>query len=545
MKHPPRYYQTDAVKAASLSVRNGKNPLIVLPTGTGKALCVSMITAMAVKHGRRVLNLTHRKNLIEQNYLELLEYEPGIDAGIYSAGLKRRDKGHSVIFAGIQSYVNHVYDSELFDYIIVDEAHWIPPDEQGMYGKAISVDRKKNPKIRVIGLTATARRMDQGLLTEGDGALFDEICYEAFYLDMVREGYLAPITAFSPKASSADLSKVHIRKGDYVESEATEAFMRVLPEQVARIVSAGKTHKKWCVFATSTKHADALGAALNQHVKTVVIHSKADDDPDEAFKQFKYGDARCAVSVDMMTTGTNVPEISLVALCRGMISPVLYVQSVGRLTRTCKGKTHGEVLDFGGNIERHGPFDLASRSTSSVSREKGAALAKQCKNCEAMNQLSATVCENCGSEFEAPTRVRGKNLVAKAAEGGITSIEPKKLYVNYMAFVADVTNAGNQCVIIQFWQSGQRFPIHREWLLLWHDNLFAKNESLKKLAALTGGQYKEFDGLNPVETAQALTDAYDAGAIPKVGFIMTLPDKKNPKYSRIVATGNDDDADAE
>jgi hypothetical protein len=113
--------------------------------------------------------------------------------------------------------------------------------------------------------------------------------------------------------------------------------------------------------------------------------------------------------------------------------------------------------------------------------------------------------------------------------------------VDSVDFVSDVTKSGNKCVIVQFWQTGQRFPIHREWLLLWHENDYARTESLKKLSAMTGGQYKAFEGLNPDEVAASLGLAYQERVIPRISFLLVLPDKKNPKYNRIVATGNDDE----
>jgi DNA repair protein RadD len=539
MKLTPRPYQIAAVKAASASVRSGKSPLIVLPGGTGKALCVAMMSNQIVRHGKRVLNLTHDRGLVGQNHAELLTYEPLIDAGIYSAGLSRKDTGHAAMFAGIQSYVNHAYDSGRFDYILIDEAHRVPPGDQGQYQKVFEVERKKNPDIRIIGLTATPFRMGQGSLIEGDDRLFDEICYEAFYLDMVRDGYLSMVTAQIGKGS-ADLIGVHIRRGEYVESEAEEAFMAVLPSQVSAIIEAGKNRKKWLIFATSVRHAEALQQALNEHVKTGIVVGGDEKNRDKTINTFKHDDMRACVNVNIMTTGTNVPAIDMLVLCRATHSTSLYVQMIYRGTRLSPGKKDCRVLDFGQNTLRHGPIDTASQSRSGGGGKEP--LGRQCPECDTVSPIGSAVCIACGFVFPKPQRKVGKNLKESAGEGGITSIEPIKLYVDDVGFKADVTSNGNDCIIMNFIQNGERWPVHREWLMLWHDNEWVHRMAWRKLNAITNGQAEELKGLdrNVIETV--LNEAYQSKEIPRIDFVNLLPNKKEKKYFDLIAWGQNEPA---
>jgi len=527
-----RPYQLDAVRAASRSIQDEKNPLIVLPTGTGKSLVIADITRRAVAAGRRVLVLTHVRELIAQNYAEFCALQPFADAGIYSAGMKRKDRDHAVIFAGIQSYVSVATEAGVFDYVIIDEAHRIPPDGTGQYQQVLTAERAKNPGVRIIGLTATPYRVGQGMLTEGDDALLDEICYQANFLDLVADGYLAPVVS-RHGISSADLSGVHTRRGEYVEVEAAAAFMAVLPAHVDGIVKAGQNRKKWLIFAQSVIHAEALHAALSAHVPCGLVHGGVERD--EAIDAFKSGALRALVNVNILTTGFNAPDIDMVVLCRATQSTSLYVQMVGRGTQIAQGKTDCLILDYGGNIERHGPIDCASQ------RKPGDGLPpmKSCPECGMIHYMPVMQC-GCGYEFPATERNTGKDLTTTATNGGITSEEPIRIDVDDVIFVSSRTRKGDDCILIEFMQEGERWPAHREYLLLWHEHPYARAKGWRILNAVTNGQAAEFENEDPDIIAAVCQEAYEAREFPKIDYIMLLRNQKNPKYFDLIAWGGND-----
>lgn len=101
-----RYYQQEAVDSIFdyFSTSEG-NPIVVLPTGAGKSLVIAAFAKEVDKRytNQRILKLTHRKELIQQNYDKIVSYWPEVEAGIYSAGLNRKELGMPVTFAGIQS----------------------------------------------------------------------------------------------------------------------------------------------------------------------------------------------------------------------------------------------------------------------------------------------------------------------------------------------------------------------------------------------------------------------------------------------------------
>ena len=99
------------------------NPLVVIPTAGGKSLVMATFVEGVLKAfpDQRILIVTHVRELIEQNFAELKKLWPQAPAGIYSAGLKKREIRAQILFAGIQSIHKRVYDVQQCDLVLIDE----------------------------------------------------------------------------------------------------------------------------------------------------------------------------------------------------------------------------------------------------------------------------------------------------------------------------------------------------------------------------------------------------------------------------------------
>ena len=108
----------------------------------------------------------------------------------------------------------------------------------------------------------------------------------------------------------------------------------------------------------------------------------------------------------VLTTGFDVPQVDLVAMLRPTLSTGLYVQQIGRGTRKATGKGDCLVLDFAGNVMRHGPVDLVDvnsvKSKSDARVDPGAVRAKECPDCHELNAIDAQTCTCCGYEWPRP-----------------------------------------------------------------------------------------------------------------------------------------------
>lgn len=399
-----RDYQADAVAAlyAWFETRTG-NPLVVVPTGGGKSLIIAAFCHSVLSQwpSERILVLTHVKELIEQNHRQMLRAWPSAPAGIYSAGLRRREHDARILFAGIQSVHTKAALIGWADLVIVDEAHLIPKSGMGMYRTLLNDLRSINSHLKVIGLTATPYRTGEGALDAGDDRLFDGVAYDCDLLRLIGAGFLSKVTS---KATSAriDTGGLHVRMGDFVEHELEQAAMAGdnVPKAVAEIIRRGADRKAWLVFCCSVAHAEAVATAMADSGVQVasVFGDTARDERDRVVADFKAGRLRCVVNVNVLTTGFDAPQTDLIAMLRPTMSAVLYVQMVGRGLRLADGKTDCLVLDFAGNVEMHGPID-AVRVRQPGKKQPGQMLARECPACQTLVSIAATVCPDCGFEW--------------------------------------------------------------------------------------------------------------------------------------------------
>jgi DNA repair protein RadD len=133
--------------------------------------------------------------------------------------------------------------------------------------------------------------------------------------------------------------------------------------------------------------------------------------------QFRAGRLKYLCNVNVLTTGFDAPNIDCVALVRPTLSAGLYYQMVGRGFRLHPSKPNCLVLDFGGNVLRHGPVDQI-RVKEYGAGGNGQAPAKECPECLSVVAAGYARCPDCGYEFPPPER---KPHDGKASEAGILS----------------------------------------------------------------------------------------------------------------------------
>lgn len=429
----PRWYIEEAVQSLfdyfehTAGMDGEHNPLIAMPTGTGKSVVIAKFIRLAMQlyAATRVMGLTHVKELIEQDANAILRAWPEAPLGLYSAGLKQYDSQSPIVFGGVQSVVGKYPIFGRRDLLFIDEAHLLSPKADTSYQQVIKELKQTNKKLKVVGLTATPYRLGLGHMT--NGGIFTDVCYdlctrEAF-ARLIAEGYLAPLI---PKRTSTqlDLSGVKLVGGEYVQEQLQKAIDRheITRAALREVVEQGQDRQSWLIFASGVEHAEHIAEDLRNYfrIPAAAVHSKMTEaQRDAVIADFKAGRIRAIVNQNVLTTGFDHPPIDLIAILRPTMSPGLWVQMLGRGTRPYDGfdpaqylvgfrykKLNCLVLDFAANTQRLGPIDDPVIPKPKGNGPPGDAPIRICDNCGMYNHASATMCSNCGYVFPREEKIR-------------------------------------------------------------------------------------------------------------------------------------------
>ncbi|MCH9735897.1 MAG: DEAD/DEAH box helicase [Actinomycetia bacterium] len=422
-----RYYQKEAIEKCISDLLHGHDPVIALPTGSGKSivLCGLAEEIINIDSKANVLIVSHVQEILEQNHSAVTKYFGGYEWGLYSSGLDSRTI-KKITVAGIQSIQNRPEEFKHFTHVIIDEAHRVGFEQNTGYRKFL-----KQIDAQCIGLTATPFRMKGGYIYEGEKALFNKLSIDLTSGDrftrLIEEGYLSEI--YSKKTVlTLDDNGIKTLGGDFATKDLSKKFDRnnITEAAVLECIHFGKNYHHWLCFAIDIKHAENIAERFNFHgIPAVAVHSKMKG-REEAIEAFRAGKYRVLVNVDILTTGFDFPGIDMIIMLRHTKSPIIHVQTTGRGLRVLQDKekydlnvkegrleaienskkTHCLVLDFAGNAKRLGPINNVKVRKSGERSRKGEIFTKTCPECQIENYLPATVCCNCGHEFVTKEKIQ-------------------------------------------------------------------------------------------------------------------------------------------
>lgn len=221
-----------------------------------------------------------------------------------------------------------------------------------------------------------------------------------------------------------DTSSLHLRGGEFIAGEV-EALMdtdTLVRNACHEILEYTKDRKSVLIFASGVEHAKHIQSVLESkgHACGFVCGETLPFDRTQTLERFKNGDLKYLVNVNVLTTGFDAPNIDCVVMLRPTNSPGLYYQMVGRGFRLHPGKQNCLVLDFGGNILRHGPVDVLCADNIAAGTGSGEAPVKACPQCCELIHAGYATCPECGHVFDPPEKQPHED---KAYGGGIISGE--------------------------------------------------------------------------------------------------------------------------
>lgn len=404
-----RQYQLNAIQAAENAVINGqKNILLAMATGTGKTRTVLGMIYRFLKTGRfnRILFLVDRTALGEQaedvfNEVKLEDLKTLNDIydikTLEDAVFEDETKVHIVTVQGMVKRL--LYNDEErqpsvtdYDLIVIDEAHrgYLLDKEMGedelLYRDQLDYQSKYRMVIEYFDAVKIALTATPALHTT---QIFGKPVFKYTYREAVIEGYLVDYDAPHKIKTQFNTEGIKYNKGetlalyDPVTHEITNSevlqdemnfdvekfnkqiitpsFNRTVLEEIARDIDPEDVMQgKTLIYAVDDEHADLIVKIL----KEIYTNYGIDNDAimkitgsvaggnkrkvQEAIKRFKNERfPSIAVTVDLLTTGIDVPEITTLVFMRRVKSRILFEQMLGRATRLCPkiNKTHFEIYD--------------------------------------------------------------------------------------------------------------------------------------------------------------------------------------------------------
>jgi DNA repair protein RadD len=519
-----RPYQDEAVQAVyDYYENNSGNILLCLPTGSGKSVIQAKLLQDIVTRwpNQRLLCLTHVKELVEQNHQKLLHYWPEAPAGVYCASLNARRAHDAITIASVQSVYKKAHVLGWRSLIFIDEAHLLGREESGMYRQLIKDMAAINPRIKIIGLTATPYRTSSGLLHVGEDAIFTDVAVDIPVKRLIDEGYLSTLITKS-SLTQADLSQVKTVAGEFnrKQMEAAMDVDAITTAALDEIFSIAGNRKAWLFFCTGIKHAEHVRDAIRlRGIECETVHSKiSQDERASILERFKSGKLQALTNANVLTTGFDAPNIDLLVLLRPTKSPGLYVQMIGRGTRLHPDKENCLILDFAGNVERFGPI---THVRPPAYKKEYKAEKKDfwiCGICRMANPNEEEICQECGTakpyvEREMVTHeatASGGEILSDAPQTPFESVEVREI-------TYDKHYKANSPVSMVVTYNGR----YKEWICLEHEG-FAR--------AKAEGWWKRRAGTDAPDVQGALNHIRSAGILEPTRITV----KHEDKYKRVV-----------
>lgn len=358
-----RDYQLEGVHTVFDKLKNNVNrQLFVMATGLGKTYVGCQIIKVFNEQKKRVLWITHTEELIDQSakavVRELMDIEDSLDnhdsiihflnddntSGLLATPIERRireqigvikrermDLQANVQVASIQTLQRRLekISASHYDCVIVDECH------MAMAATWLKTINYFQPKL-LLGLTATPERTDGISLS----SVFDEITFERNIQFGIENGYLVPLNGVRVK-TEINIDSIKTQGGDFNVTDAekllnTPARNKLIADKWKEYAN-GRPSIGFCV---DVRHAMDITEMFNScgiRATFVVADEELCPDRLERISDFKKGLYDVLFNVMILTAGADFPKVSCIIMARPTKSKTLFLQAVGRGTRTLPG----------------------------------------------------------------------------------------------------------------------------------------------------------------------------------------------------------------
>lgn len=385
----PRDYQLKARHEVNKHVRKKGNPILVMPTGTGKSKTSAMIISDQIKLGKIVYVLCPQVEIFTQLMRDYAFLDPGY---INDEGMRGKNRKLYVCMAiSLSNLLPMIPESLYPDVIVTDESHHSKAETwENIYSYFSKANR--------VGMTATPVRTDGKPL----GDLYDKIIEPITIREALDRGYLTEPIVIAPEEFEENI--VDLPMDDTKENRDKQAELLGDPKIIGDVID---TYERvlnglpMLVACASFDHADNVRDSFRDAGWTSEhIHSGlSKQDRKSMLSRIATGKINVLTTVGIGIEGMDIPNLHALAWLRRTMSTTIFVQFNGRPMRLAEGKENCFIFDFVGNCVIHGMPDRVRKwnlETGEDEEETEKIPFKKCWNCGTYNNPENDNCHWCG-----------------------------------------------------------------------------------------------------------------------------------------------------
>ena len=379
------------------------NTLGVSPTGSGKTIIFSSVVGrMQAGNDARACVIAHRDELTAQNALKFGAVNPGLSTSIVDANTKSWRGRTTFAMAPTLARKANLDAMPAIDLLVIDEAHHVAADS---YRRIIDHALRRNPAVKIFGVTATPNRGDK----KGLRPVFSNVADQISLGELIGSGHLIPPRTFVIDVGTQEALKSVRKTVDDFDMKAVDAIMNTAPitEAVIRHWREKAGDRQTVAFCSTVDHArNVRDAFVAAGVNTGLIYGDMPMARRRAvLHDYEIGVIQVIVNVAVLTEGWDHQPTSCVILLRPSSYKSTMIQMVGRGLRIVDPATHPGivktdciVLDFGISSLLHGCLEQDVNLEGKTAG--GDAPTKDCPACNAIVPLASRECPLCGYVWE-------------------------------------------------------------------------------------------------------------------------------------------------